>query len=107
MLVRLLSGLAVLSGLLGVWPSPSVHAEPTATEPPEILVSRQLMEARGLETGSIVLLSANADGVAPRPFRIAAAYEPVPNPFILGAKRLGLAQVRHSEPKPKRQPVAA
>ncbi len=58
-----------------------------ALAPPEILVSRQLMEARELEVGQIVELATRPDGRLARPFRIAGSYEPTPNPFILAAKR--------------------
>lgn len=55
--------------------------------PPEILVSRQLREARGLEVGQIVRLATSPTGEGARPYRIAGDYEPVPNPFLLTEKR--------------------
>lgn len=54
---------------------------------PEILVSRQLMEARGLRIGQTVRLAVAPDGAESRSFRIAGSYEPQPNPFLLAATR--------------------
>ena len=56
-------------------------------QPPQILVSRQLAEAAGLEPGQIVQLSANGDGSDTRRFRVAAVYEPTPDPMRLGDVR--------------------
>ena len=52
---------------------------------PEILVSRQLAEARGLAVGDVVRLAATATGRDAREFRIAGMYEPTPDPQRLGA----------------------
>ena len=58
-----------------------------ATDPPALLVSRQLRESQGLAVGEIVYLSADASGADAKPFRVAASYEPVPDPMRLGAVR--------------------
>jgi hypothetical protein len=66
----------------------SAVSAPVASEtPPEILVSRQLLEAHGLRVGQLVRFSVSADGDGARPFRIAGSYEPLANPFILAEKR--------------------
>jgi putative ABC transport system permease protein len=58
----------------------SVSAQP----PADILVSRQLAEAEGLQVGMTVRLGASADGSSAREFRIAGIYEPTPDPQRLG-----------------------
>jgi putative ABC transport system permease protein len=68
-------------------PSPSPHSstsQPRATDPPSILVSRQLAESEGLVAGSVVRLAADAGGRAAREFRVAGIYEPTPDPARLG-----------------------
>jgi ABC-type lipoprotein release transport system permease subunit len=54
------------------------------SDPPAILVSRQLAEAEGLHTGQIVRLAVDAAGSGVREFRIAGVYEPTPDPQRLG-----------------------
>ncbi|HEV7498538.1 MAG TPA: FtsX-like permease family protein [Vicinamibacteria bacterium] len=66
---------------------PAPAAAPSA-EPPAILVSRQLLAANHLAVGDVVLLAPDPSGARPRPFRIAGAYEPVPDPSHLGAPSL-------------------
>lgn len=56
-----------------------------AAAPPEVLVSRQVAEQRGLHAGDVVQLSANARGAGAVAFRVAGIYEPVPDPMTLGA----------------------
>jgi putative ABC transport system permease protein len=58
---------------------------PRAQELPQILVSRQLAELEGLAEGDTVRLAADADGTRAREFRIAAIYEPIPDPARLGS----------------------
>ncbi|HUG52511.1 MAG TPA: FtsX-like permease family protein [Vicinamibacteria bacterium] len=58
---------------------------PPASEPPAILVSRQLLAREGLALGDAVALSSSPSGAGARRFRIAGAYEPVPDPARLGA----------------------
>jgi ABC-type lipoprotein release transport system permease subunit len=54
---------------------------------PEVLLSRQLVEARGIEVGDVVRLSADRSGADARPFRVVGVYEPAPDPFRLTAPR--------------------
>ena len=73
--------LLFLLALVGALTSVLLHAqEPQAS----ILVSRQLAELEGLETGDEVQLAADASGQNLRRFRIAGIYEPTPNPMRLG-----------------------
>jgi predicted lysophospholipase L1 biosynthesis ABC-type transport system permease subunit len=65
----------------------AIHAAP---DPPEILVSRQLLEARDLSVGDVVSLSASRSGADPRPFRVAGIYEPTPDPMRLTSKHWGV-----------------
>lgn len=65
----------------------AVATASTAGEPPAILVTRQLAEAAHLSVGDVVSLSIDPSGTAPRPFRIAAIYEPTPDPMRLVWKR--------------------
>ena len=65
---------------VGLWASLMVHG---ATDPPEILVSRQLIEARELSVGEVVRLSTSPSGEAARSFRIVGVYEPTPDPLRL------------------------
>lgn len=70
----------------------AAHAPATAIpetgDNPTILVSRQLLAARGLSVGDVVSLSASPDGSAPRAFRIAGVYEPTADPMKITAPRL-------------------
>lgn len=61
-----------------------------ASAPPEILVSRQLAEARGLAVGDVVRLSAAPDGSGAREFRVVGTYEPVADPLLLNQTRFEL-----------------
>lgn len=54
---------------------------------PELLLSRQLMEAWGIVPNQLVQLSADPSGTEPTTFRVVAAYEPLPDPFRLTARR--------------------
>src|SRR5262245_59621774 len=62
-------------------------ATSATAEPPAILVTRQLAEAERLSVGDVVALSDDPTGKDPRSFRIAAIYEPTPDPMRLVAKR--------------------
>jgi ABC-type lipoprotein release transport system permease subunit len=55
---------------------------------PSILISRQLAESRGLAVGDTVRLSTDPSGANARPFRIAAVYEPTPDPMHFAQRRL-------------------
>ena len=56
--------------------------------PAQVLVSRQLAESEGLQTGQVIRLSPDAQGTRTQPFRIAGIYEPVPDPARLGRAQL-------------------
>jgi putative ABC transport system permease protein len=74
----------LLAGLSFVAPVAATCAEPAI---PQILVSRHLMEARGLERGQVLRLATKPAGDDAREFRVVGSYEPIPNPFILGSER--------------------
>jgi ABC-type lipoprotein release transport system permease subunit len=63
-------------------------ADERPSNPPGILVSRQLADARGLAVGDVVRLGPDPAGEAARPFRVTAVYEPIPDPFRLTTERL-------------------
>lgn len=54
---------------------------------PEILVSRQLAEARQLRVGSLVRFAADPSGANAREFRVAGIYEPVADPMRINSPR--------------------
>lgn len=68
--------------------TPAAHAVATSDGIPAILVSRQLLAARHLRVGDVVQLSNDPSGAGARPFRIAAVYEPMPDPIRLTSERL-------------------
>jgi putative ABC transport system permease protein len=55
---------------------------------PGILLSRQLIEARGLRVGDVIRLSIDAEGERAQPFRIEGVYEPTPDPMRFAQPRL-------------------
>jgi putative ABC transport system permease protein len=55
---------------------------------PAVLLSRQLLEAEALSVGDVVELSADPSGRAAQSFRVAGAYEPMPDPMRLTSQRL-------------------
>ena len=55
---------------------------------PQILLSRQLMERAGVRVGDTVTLSADTSGSRAQQFRVAAQYEPTPDPLRFSSKRL-------------------
>jgi putative ABC transport system permease protein len=67
----------------------AVARQPGAAEPPipDVLISRQLAEAFGITTGTVVRLSADSAGGNPRAFRVAGVYEPAPDPMQLNAAK--------------------
>ena len=56
-----------------------------AQELPQVLVSRQLAQLEGLAVGDTVRLAVDAQGTKAREFRVAAIYEPTPDPARLGS----------------------
>ena len=84
--VLLLLGLTlVLAQLLAAATQSTPHGAPDL---PTILASRQLLAARHLSVGDVVTLSSEASGANPRRFRIAGAYEPLPDPIRITSERL-------------------
>ena len=65
----------------------SLDAQGEAKALPEILVTRQLMEARHLKIGDVVQLSTEPSGKDARGFRIAGVYEPAPDPMRFAQPR--------------------
>jgi putative ABC transport system permease protein len=59
-----------------------------AQDPPGILVSRQLAEARGLSVGAVVHMSPEPDGSSARAYTVVGIYEPTPDPARLGTAAL-------------------
>jgi ABC-type lipoprotein release transport system permease subunit len=55
---------------------------------PEVLVTRQLAEARGLAVGDTVTLAPDAAAATTTTFRVAGIYEPTPDPSRLGSAQL-------------------
>jgi putative ABC transport system permease protein len=55
---------------------------------PGILVSRQLLERRGLQVGDVVRLAPDPSGARARTFRIEGTYEPTPDPMRFAQPRL-------------------
>ncbi len=55
--------------------------------PPDVLISRQLAEAFGIATGTVVRLSTDSAGGNARAFRVAGVYEPAPDPLKLNAAK--------------------
>lgn len=58
-----------------------------SSSPPEILVSRQLLENSRLLVGQVVSLSSDPTGEGARPFRVAGVYEPVADPLKITTER--------------------
>ena len=75
---RLLFLLALVAALTGAL----LRAQDT--QPPSILISRQLAELEGLAVGDQVRLATDARGGNPRAFLVAGLYEPAPDPMRLG-----------------------
>jgi putative ABC transport system permease protein len=81
--MRWLVSLLLIAAVVGSAGLNRVPADPV----PDMLVSRQLLEREHLSVGQIVELSPSAAGPGTR-FRIAAAYEPVPDPMRFAQPRL-------------------
>lgn len=65
-----------------------VSGQPAAaTDIPTVLVSRQLRELQKIAVGDVVQLSSDPTGAHPQAFRVAAEYEPTPDPMRLGLAR--------------------
>ena len=59
-----------------------------SAQPPDILVSRQLLAKAHLSVGDVVTFAADANGQRARKFRIAGVYEPTPDPMKFNIERL-------------------
>lgn len=79
---------AALVALLAV--AAQAAAQNSTTPPPDILVSRHLAEAQGLDVGAVVRLATDAEGTRAREFRVAGIYEPTPDPAQLGVAPMGV-----------------
>lgn len=75
---------AAISLVTAVWADVTVQRSPW----PEILLSRQLMEQTGARVGDLVTLAGDSRGSGARQFRVAAQYEPTPDPLRFSARRL-------------------
>jgi ABC-type lipoprotein release transport system permease subunit len=64
-----------------------MSARQKASEVPGVLLTRQLMEARGLRVGDTVRLSTEPSGVRARTFRVDGLYEPAPDPMRFAQPR--------------------
>lgn len=60
---------------------------PAGGTPPQILVSRQLLNHAQLSIGEVVTLAADPSGTRRAQFRIAGVYEPTPDPMKFSAQR--------------------
>jgi putative ABC transport system permease protein len=78
--------LLLASALIATTVTTSTQTPPS--DPPSILISRQLAESRGLGVNDIVRLSADPSATNARPFRIAGIYEPTPDPMRFAQRRL-------------------
>ena len=78
----LLLGLCLVSGHAA---SQTPHGTDST---PGILLSRQLIERRGLQVGDVVRLSSDASGRNQKSFRIEGVYEPTPDPMRFAQPRL-------------------
>ncbi len=74
---------AVLTALLSAAPETLIPSSP-----PDILVSRQLLESEHLRVGDTVTLATDSKGVDRHTFRVVGQFEPTPDPMRLGAVRL-------------------
>jgi putative ABC transport system permease protein len=67
---------------------PATQPAPLDDSVPGVLLSRQLVESRGLRVGEVIRLSPDAAGRNARPFRIDGVYEPTPDPMRFARPRL-------------------
>ena len=81
---RAAAGLALCIMALG---APARPRAQEGTVVPDILLTRQLMEARQLQVGQTVRLSTGPSGADARTFRIAGTYEPAPDPMRFAQPR--------------------
>ena len=69
-------------------PDATKTPDATASNPPQILLSRQLMEQAHVHAGDIVTLAGDVHGARSTRFQVVGVYEPIPDPRKFAAKRL-------------------
>ncbi len=74
---------SVLVLLLG-----ALSAAAAPENPPDVLVSRQLLAKAHLTIGEIVTVAADSSGTRARRFRVAGVYEPTPDPMKFNVERI-------------------
>jgi putative ABC transport system permease protein len=74
----------VIARLIAVFALWLPAAAPAQQALPDVLVSRHLAEAEGLQVGSVIRVATDAAGTNVKDFRIAGIYEPTPDPSRLG-----------------------
>lgn len=72
---------STLAAALAILLASTTASDGRGGNPPDILISRQLAEHRGLHKGDLVRLSPEPSGRGAQPFRVAGVYEPVPDPM--------------------------
>lgn len=72
--------------VMAVLGSAAIAQAPSDT--PGVLVSRQLLQSRGLRIGDLIQLSADPSGNRSRKFRIDGVYEPTPDPSRFAQQHL-------------------
>ena len=77
-LIGLCAAVVLVVGLAGKSSRAQEHAPV-----PDVLISRQLAEAFGLDSGDVVQFSNEQSGAAAREFRVRGIYEPTPDPLEL------------------------
>jgi putative ABC transport system permease protein len=87
--VRRRTGVFVLSLVAAfTFAALAARAAPGSPALPDVLLSRQLAELASLRVGDTVTLAADANGGGARQFRLAAIYEPAPDPLRFTSRRL-------------------
>ena len=79
-----------ICSILAAVESSQVRLKPDATSsnPPQVLLSRQLMEQGHIRVGDLVTLAGDARGSRSAEFQVVGVYEPTPDPRKFAAKRL-------------------
>ena len=78
----------VVFTLVGILAASALPAQ--ETQPPSILVARQLAALEGIAIGDEVELTSGEPGSDARRFRVAGTYEPTPDPMRLGVMSRGV-----------------
>ena len=83
-LPRMMMALALVAAVVSVAVaarSVAARTQAGTTETPDVLLSRQLVDARQLRVGDVVRLAAGPSGARSGLFRVAGVYEPTPDPM--------------------------